>query len=430
MPSILAILAHLHQERRLHRMFALMAAKYYPMLTDEQLQSVFNALVEVVLSSADVVAVYESCRTLRGILAEKLGSLSIEGMGRAILVVIGMFSKFRNPSSVALLVQLANSVLDNVEFEPSIVDTIICSPEVAELLRSNEEVLIYHVCSFLEHLLSKTEREEVVVLALRFVRANTERTLDNPEVVYGLWVSALRSLQPGSPLLPESLALLEAHQEDIRADQPEYYCELMQEYLLLQAVSPTHDQVEHLVLTLCADSGDEPKAKNAALGLYLVWLELHSPQYPLSQSIAHLLFKTLHEISDRISSEMSALQGTVAAVVNLGIIAAGATYVAFLDGVVGARAAWTDLWLRNCRLVSTNEAEKTTTLALLLMLEYLDYEVVDRKFEAIVRQSLAQLDPLVEPKLLLARRGKVSRRRDLLRRASPVMAMSLRPLFK
>lgn len=179
-------------------------------------------------------------------------------MGKALLVIIGMFGRFRNPSAITHLVQLTNSVLENIEFDPNVVNTIIESPQVAELLKTHEEVLIYHVCSFLEHLLNKTDRPEIVVLALRFVRSHIEKTLDNPEVIYSLWISSMRSLEPSSPFIPETLQLLEAYQNDIMSDHPTSFCELMQEYLLLRIINPTEEHIVGLVLSLCLDSGDQP----------------------------------------------------------------------------------------------------------------------------------------------------------------------------
>jgi hypothetical protein len=101
-------------------------------------------------------------------------------------------------------------------------------------------------------------------------------------VVYGLWVSAMRSLQPGSPLLPDSLQLLQLYQQDLMEEHPSSLCELLQEYMLLGALSPTEDYVIGLVVNLWVEHGHEARIKNSALGLYLLWLELHPPPFPLS----------------------------------------------------------------------------------------------------------------------------------------------------
>lgn len=131
MEHILRIMQHLHSQPRFHRMFALMATKYYPMLTDQQLQGLFDALIEVIVASHDQVAIFESSKSIKTILAEKLEVLNIQGMGRAILVIIGMFGKFRNPTAVALLVQLTNNVLDNLDFDQQVVSVVVGSSQVA-----------------------------------------------------------------------------------------------------------------------------------------------------------------------------------------------------------------------------------------------------------------------------------------------------------
>lgn len=75
----------------------------------------------------------------------------------------------------------------------------------------------------------------------------------------------------------------------------------------------------------------------------------------MSQPATHMIFKTLQDVNERISVVMAQLQNTIINIVNAGIIAAGPTYVAFVDAVVGSRA-WTDLWLSNSRIVFTNQA--------------------------------------------------------------------------
>jgi hypothetical protein len=64
------------------------------------------------------------------------------------------------------------------------------------------------------------------------------------------------------------------------------------------------------------------------------------------------------------------------------------------------------------------------------MLDFMDFQVLDQRFEMIVRASMAQLDPIQEPKLFLSKRIRVSRRKDNLRKSNPALALNLRPLFK
>lgn len=114
MDRILTILEHLYRTRQLNRHFALMASRYYVMFTEEQLQRVFDSLIEVTIGHTDQITVFESCKTLALILTKKEGSVKLTNLPKTILTVIQMFPRFKNPTALRHLLKVINNILSNV----------------------------------------------------------------------------------------------------------------------------------------------------------------------------------------------------------------------------------------------------------------------------------------------------------------------------
>lgn len=46
-----------------------------------------------------------------------------------------------------------------------------------------------------------------------------------------------------------------------------------------------------------------------------------------------------------------------------------------------------------------------------MLLEFLEFEQVERKFDSIIRAAMAQLDPIQEAKLYLSKRARINVRK-------------------
>ena len=200
MDRIFVVLDHLHSTKQFNKHFALMVAKYYMVFTNEQLQRIFDSLIDITVTHNDKITVFESCKTLALILTKKEGSVNLANLPKTILTIIQMFPKFQNPTALRHLLKVINNILSNVEFDSDVVRQCVESSTVHEVLRKPNEALLYLLCEFLQGLLTKTSSPQITRLALLFLDGNLDKELDNPEVVHQLWVVTVRNYQPGGQL--------------------------------------------------------------------------------------------------------------------------------------------------------------------------------------------------------------------------------------
>lgn len=98
------------------------------------------------------------------------------------------------------------------------------SPIVHDVLRKPEEALVYLLCEFLQGLIVKTSSPEITKLALMFLEGNLDKELDNPEVVYQLWVATVRNYQPGGGLEHALIQMYHHFIETVSENDSKCYC--------------------------------------------------------------------------------------------------------------------------------------------------------------------------------------------------------------
>lgn len=177
-----------------------MVTRYYMMFNDDQLQKVFESLIEITVGHTDQITVFESCKALALILTKKEGSINLTNLPKTILRIIEMFPHFKNPTALRHLLKVINNILSNVEFDSEVVQQCVESPVIHEVLKKPTEALVYLLCEFLQGLLGRTSSPQVTRLSIIFLETNLSKELDNPEVIAQLWVTTIRNYQPGGQL--------------------------------------------------------------------------------------------------------------------------------------------------------------------------------------------------------------------------------------
>lgn len=113
-------------------------------------------------------------------ISNRMNDLDISGLKDTLSILINMFTRFKSPTAVMHLMKLTQTILDNLELDSQIVSECLQLQALKDIMQNPDEAFIYMLCDFLQGMLSKSNRTDVIVLALSFLHRNMQKSLDNP----------------------------------------------------------------------------------------------------------------------------------------------------------------------------------------------------------------------------------------------------------